>query len=204
MCEKRAEPCSNTKERVMAGRPWSTKEREEPAEEVGADRAAAEEAGSGQVAQEKVLSPLEAALLERDEQIAAHQRTAADFANFRRRTAEEREREAGLASEALLLKTLAVVDDLDRALASLPEGLKSEPWVEGIAAIHRKLLAVMESEAARPYESIGQPFDPREHEAVAQVPSSGKPPGEVLHEHRKGWKIRDRILRPAVVSVAAD
>ena len=188
----------------MAGRPWSTKEREEPAEEVGAEPAAAEQAGSGPVTQEKVLSPLEAALLERDEQIAAHQRTAADFANFRRRTAEEREREAGLASEALLLKTLAVVDDLDRALASLPEGLKSEPWVEGIAAIHRKLLAVMESEAARPYESVGQPFDPREHEAVAQVPSSGKPPGEVLQEHRKGWKIRDRILRPAVVSVAAD
>jgi molecular chaperone GrpE len=204
MCEKRAEPCSNSKERVMSGRPWSTKEREEPAEEVGVEPAAAEQAGSGQVAQEQVLSPLEAALLERDEQIAAHQRTAADFANFRRRTAEEREREAGLASEALLLKALAVVDDLDRALASLPEGLKSEPWVEGIAAIQRKLLALMESEAARPYESIGQQFDPREHEAVAQVPSSGRPPGEVLHEHRKGWKIRDRILRPAVVSVATD
>ncbi len=184
----------------MAGRPWSTKEREEPAEEAGT----AEQLGLDRVASEYEPGLLEAALLERDEQIAAHQRTAADFANFRRRTAEEREREAGLASEALLLKTLAVVDDLDRALASLPEGLKSEPWVEGIAAIHRKLLAVMESEAARPYESIGQPFDPREHEAVAQVPSSGKPPGEVLQEHRKGWKIRDRILRPAVVSVATD
>jgi molecular chaperone GrpE len=184
----------------MVGRPWSTKEREEPAEEAGI----AEQLGSDRVDSEQAQGPLEAALLERDEQIAAHQRTAADFANFRRRTAEEREREAGLASEALLLKTLAVVDDLDRALASLPEGLKSEPWVEGIAAIHRKLLAVMESEAARPYESIGQPFDPREHEAVAQVPSSGKPPGEVLQVHRKGWKIRDRILRPAVVSVATD
>jgi molecular chaperone GrpE len=183
----------------MAGRPWSTKEREEPAGEAGTEPAAAEQAASDQD-----LSPLEAALLERDEQIAAHQRTAADFANFRRRTAEEREREAGLASETLLLKTLTVLDDLDRALASLPEELKSEPWVEGIAAIHRKLLAVMESEAARPYESVGQPFDPREHEAVAQVPSSGKPPGEVLQEHRKGWKIRDRILRPAVVSVATD
>ncbi len=183
----------------MAGRPWSTKEREEPAGEAGTEPAAAEQAASDQA-----LSPLEAALLERDEQIAAHQRTAADFANFRRRTAEEREREAGLASETLLLKTLAVLDDLDRALASLPEELKSESWVEGIAAIHRKLLAVMESEAARPYESVGQPFDPREHEAVAQVPGSGKPPGEVLQEHRKGWKIRDRILRPAVVSVATD
>jgi len=188
----------------MAGRPWSTKEREEPAGEAGTEPAAAEQVASDQVASDQALSPLEAALLERDEQIAAHQRTAADFANFRRRTAEEREREAGLASEVLLLKTLAVLDDLDRALASLPEELKSEPWIEGIAAIHRKLLAVMESEAARPYESIGQPFDPREHEAVAQVPGSGKPPGEVLQEHRKGWKIRDRILRPAVVSVATD
>jgi molecular chaperone GrpE len=183
----------------MAGRPWSTKEREEPAGEAGREPVAAERAVSDQA-----RDPLEAALLERDEQIAAHQRTAADFANFRRRTAEEREREAGLASEALLLKTLAVVDDLDRALASLPDGLKSEPWVEGIAAIHRKLLAVMESESARPYESVGQLFDPRDHEAIAQVPGSGKPSGEVLQEHRKGWKIRERILRPAVVSVAAD
>jgi len=188
----------------MAGRPWSTKEREEPAGEAGQEPVAAEQAASDQATSDQARDPLEAALLERDEQIAAHQRTAADFANFRRRTAEEREREAGLASEALLLKTLAVVDDLDRALASLPDGLKGEPWVEGIAAIHRKLLAVMESEAARPYESIGQPFDPREHEAVAQVPGSGKQPGEVLQEHRKGWKIRNRILRPAVVSVATD
>ena len=69
----------------MAGRPWSTKEREEPVEETVAEVAAPDQ----------VPSPLEVALLERDEQIAAHQRTAADFANFRRRTAEEREREAG-------------------------------------------------------------------------------------------------------------
>ena len=78
----------------MVGRPWSTKEREEPAEEAGT----AEQLGSDRVASEQAQGPLEAALLERDEQIAAHQRTAADFANFRRRTAEEREREIGRAS----------------------------------------------------------------------------------------------------------
>jgi molecular chaperone GrpE len=55
-----------------------------------------------------------------------------------------------------------------------------------------------------PFESVGKEFDPREHEAIAQVPSSGKPAGEVIAEHRKGWRIRDRILRPAVVSVAND
>jgi molecular chaperone GrpE len=150
------------------------------------------------------LDPLATALLERDEQIAAHQRTAADFANFRRRTAEEREREAGLASESLLIKALAVADDMDRALAAVPENLTAEPWVEGIAAINRKLLALLESEGVTPFESIGKEFDPREHEAIAQVPGSGKPAGEVIAEHRKGWRIRDRILRPAVVSVAND
>ena len=150
------------------------------------------------------LEPLAAALLERDERIAAHQRTAADFANFRRRTAEEREREAGLASESLLTKALAVADDMDRALAAAPENLTAEPWVEGIAAINRKLLALLESEGVTPFESIGKEFDPREHEAIAQVPGSGKPAGEVIAEHRKGWRIRDRILRPAVVSVAND
>ena len=150
------------------------------------------------------LEPLAAALLERDERIAAHQRTAADFANFRRRTAEEREREAGLASESLLTKALAVADDMDRALAAAPENLTAEPWVEGIAAINRKLLALLESEGVTPFESVGKEFDPREHEAIAQVPGSGKPAGEVIAEHRKGWRIRDRILRPAVVSVAND
>jgi molecular chaperone GrpE len=150
------------------------------------------------------LDPLATALLERDEQIAAHQRTAADFANFRRRTAEEREREAGLASESLLFKALAVADDMDRALAAVPEALAAEPWVEGVAAINRKLLALLESEGVTPFESVGKEFDPREHEAIAQVPGSGKPAGEVIAEHRKGWRIRDRILRPAVVSVAND
>jgi molecular chaperone GrpE len=150
------------------------------------------------------LDPLATALLERDEQIAAHQRTAADFANFRRRTAEEREREAGLASESLLIKALAVADDMDRALAAVPENLAAEPWVEGVAAINRKLLALLESEGVTPFESVGKEFDPREHEAIAQVPGSGKPAGEVIAEHRKGWRIRDRILRPAVVSVAND
>ena len=150
------------------------------------------------------LDPLATALLERDEQIAAHQRTAADFANFRRRTAEEREREAGLASEALLFKVLAIADDLERALTAAPEGAAAEPWVEGVAAINRKLLALLESEGVTPFDAVGRAFDPREHEAIAQVPASGKPAGEVIAEHRKGWRIRERILRPAVVSVAND
>lgn len=168
----------------------ASREREREAPEVPATPGQSEE--------------LEALRLERDEQIAAHQRTAADFANFRRRTSEEREREAGLAAEGLLMKLLAVADDLDRAMANLPAELSEEPWAEGIGAIHRKLLALLESEEVRPFVAVGATFDPREHEAVARRTESGRPAGEVLEEHRKGWRIRDRVLRPAVVSVATD
>ena len=170
----------------------------------GDQRAAADAAAAASTQGTTAEAELEALRRERDEQIAAHQRTAADFANFRRRTTEERERDAGLAAEGLLMKLLAVADDLDRAMANLPADRVGEPWVEGIGVIHRKLLALLESEEVRPYDSVGATFDPREHEAVAQRQESGRPTGEVLEEHRKGWRIRDRVLRPAVVSVAAD
>lgn len=137
------------------------------------------------------------------EHLATLQRTAADFANFRRRTSEERERELGLASESLLRKTLAIADDFDRALEAMPEDLRGVPWIEGIVLLDRKLRALLESEGVRPMEVVGQPFDPREHEAVASVPGTGRPDGEVVAELQRGYRIRDRVLRPAMVAVAA-
>jgi molecular chaperone GrpE len=87
-----------------------------------------------------------------------------------------------------------------------PEDRVDEPLRLSVEVLqsHRKLLALLESDEVRAYDSIGAAFDPREHEAVAQRTESGKPAGEVLEEHRKGWRIRDRVLRPAVVSVATD
>lgn len=137
------------------------------------------------------------------EHLATLQRTAADFANFRRRTGEERERDLGLASESLLRKTLAIADDFDRALEAMPEDLRGVPWIEGVVLLDRKLRALLESEGVRPMEVVGQPFDPREHEAVASVPGTGRPDGEVVAELQRGYRIRDRVLRPAMVAVAA-
>jgi molecular chaperone GrpE len=137
------------------------------------------------------------------EHLASLQRTAADFANFKRRTAEDRERELGLASESLLRKVLAVADDFDRALEAMPAELKGVGWIEGIVLLDRKLRALLESEGVTPIEVIGRIFDPREHEAVASVPATGRPDGEVVAEIQRGYRVRDRVLRPALVAVAA-
>jgi molecular chaperone GrpE len=136
------------------------------------------------------------------EHLASLQRTAADFANFKRRTAEDRERELGLASEFLLLKLLVVADDFDRALEAMPVELKGVAWIEGVTLLDRKLRALLESEGVTPIDAIGRPFDPREHEAIATVPATGRPEGEVVAEIQRGYRVRDRVLRPAMVAIA--
>ena len=136
------------------------------------------------------------------EHLASLQRTAADFANFKRRTAEDRERELGLASEFLLLKLLVVADDFDRALEAMPAELKGVAWIEGVTLLDRKLRALLESEGVTPIEAIGRTFDPREHEAIATVPATGRPEGEVVAEIQRGYRVRDRVLRPAMVAIA--
>ena len=151
---------------------------------------------------EQLSAQLEAAKALAAEHLTSLQRTAADFANFKRRTAEDRERELGLASEMLLRKLLAVVDDFDRALDAMPPELKGVGWIEGIVLLDRKLRALLESEGVTPIESVGRAFDPREHEAIASVPETGRPDGEVVDEIQRGYRVRDRVLRPALVAVA--
>jgi molecular chaperone GrpE len=151
---------------------------------------------------ERLQAELEATQAQSAEHLASLQRTAADFANFRRRTAEDRERELGLASESLLRKVLAIADDFDRALDAMPAEVEAVGWIEGIVLLDRKLRALLESEGVTPIEAIGQPFDPREHEAIASVPATGKPDGEVVAEVQRGYRVRDRVLRPAMVAIA--
>jgi len=136
------------------------------------------------------------------EHLASLQRTAADFANYKRRTAEDRERELGLASELLLRKILAIADDFDRALEAMPLDLKGVGWIDGIVLLDRKLRALLESEGVTTIEAVGKSFDPREHEAIASIPGTGKPDGEIVAEVQRGYRVRDRVLRPALVAVA--
>jgi molecular chaperone GrpE len=159
----------------------------------------------------KLLADIEALQVERDaaqaqaaDYLLALQRERAEFQNFRRRTAEEREREAGLASDSLIFKVLVLADDFDRAIESRPTSAEGASWAEGVAAIDRKLRVLLESEGVRPIEvTPGAAFDPREHEALISIPGSDFPEGVVVAELQRGYRIRDRILRPARVAIAA-
>jgi molecular chaperone GrpE len=151
---------------------------------------------------DQLRAALEAAQQEAAESKAQWQRSAADFANYRRRTEQEREAIVGLANEVLLAKLLAIVDDFDRAIANKPAELADSGWVGGIVAIDRKLDQLLESEGLTPIEALGKQFDPHEHEAISQEDRPGVPEGTVIAELQKGYRLRDRVLRPAMVAVA--
>ena len=153
---------------------------------------------------ERITSERDAALAEKEEFLLALQRERAEFTNYKRRTAEERQAMIGLAGEGLINKVLNVADDFDRAIDARPPAIADDPWVEGIEAIDRKLRQLLESEGVSAIEAVaGTPFDPREHEAVAGVPGTDHPDGAIVMEVRRGYRLRDRVLRPALVAVAA-
>lgn len=154
---------------------------------------------------EKLTGELDAARTEGEEYLDSLQRERAEFQNFRRRTSEERLRELGLAGEDLIRKVLTVADDFDRAIEARPPQIAHDPWFEGIAAIDRKLRQLLESEGVTAIDATaGKPFDPREHEAIANVPGTGREEGEIVEEVRRGYRLRDRVIRPALVAVAAN
>jgi molecular chaperone GrpE len=186
VARRQAELARQELARIQAGGPIAS--------DGGGKGPAKVKAGSG--------AALEALQKERDEYLAALQRERAEFLNFKRRTAEERDAMAGLAAESLIRKVLALADDFDLAVEHRPAGI-DEAWVEGIAAIDRKLRQLLESEGvSRVDASPGFPFDPREHEAVVNVPGTGRPGGEIVEELRRGYRLRDRVIRPALVAVA--
>jgi molecular chaperone GrpE len=158
----------------------------------------------------KLLADIEAlngelaeAKAQADDYLTALQRERAEFLNYKRRTAEERERDLGLAGEDLIRKVLVLADDFDRAIDARPESVASDPWFEGLAAIDRKLRQLLESEGVSPIDADpGTPFDPRQHDAIATVPGSGRAEGEIVEQVRRGYRLRDRVLRPALVAVA--
>lgn len=136
-----------------------------------------------------------------DELTGDLQRVAADFANYRRRNDSERAEFARFAKSELIAKLLEVLDGFHRALETVPADLRHEPWVEGIWLVERKLRDILASEGLEEVGSRGKPFDPHVHEAIAHVDSS-EPEGTVVDEVRKAYKLHDRILRPALVTVA--
>jgi molecular chaperone GrpE len=136
-----------------------------------------------------------------DENLAALQRMAADFANYRKRNEAERADYTKFAKSDLIAKLLDILDAYDRALATVPDELKASSWADGMWLIERKLRSILEAEGLQAIDSLGKPFDPYEHEAIAHV-ESDEPEGTVIQEHQKAYRLHDRIIRPAMVTVA--
>jgi|YNPNPStandDraft_1061719.scaffolds.fasta_scaffold06174_2 molecular chaperone GrpE len=147
---------------------------------------------------------LEKAQAQAAEYLEGWQRARAEFANYRRRVEAEREDIRCRSNEALLLKLLPIVDDFERALQVLPSELADHPWVDGVRMILNKLHAFLESENVIPVSAVGQMFDPQWHEAMMQEETSEHPDGTIIEELRKGYRLGDRILRPALVKVACN
>jgi molecular chaperone GrpE len=129
-------------------------------------------------------------------------RMAADFANYRKRNEAERTEFTKFAKTDLIAKLLDVLDGYDRALATVPDEFKGQPWVEGMWLVERKLRAILEAEGLEPVDSIGKLFDPYQHEAVAHIPSD-QPEGTVIAEHQKAYRLHDKLIRPALVTVSS-
>jgi molecular chaperone GrpE len=136
-----------------------------------------------------------------DEHLRGLQRTAADFSNYRRRVDEEREGLSQFSNALLIGKLLAVLDDFDRALETVPKDIH-EGWVDGVRLVERKLRALLEAEGVRQIEAMGQPFDPNLHEAVVYEETADHPDNQVIGELQRGYRLRDRVLRPSLVRVA--
>jgi len=127
-------------------------------------------------------------------------RALADFDNYRRRTDRERAQFGREALRRFILPLLDVIDDLERLLTFAET--ETSPFVDRIRGVHRKLLKLLEVEGIRPFQSIGKPFEPALHEAVATEPAGEHPPGAIVQEVRRGYSWDDEVLRTASVVVA--
>jgi molecular chaperone GrpE len=154
------------------------------------------EAEQQQTLEEK-LAALEA---ERDEHLNDLKRVAADFENYRKRVARDQESLVARAHERLVKELLPVLDDLERALAAAEQHEEAK-LEEGVRLVHQELQAALKREGLAEIETNGR-FDPHVHEALLSQPSEAEE-GSVLEVVQKGYKLGDRVVRPARVVVAA-
>jgi molecular chaperone GrpE len=129
-------------------------------------------------------------------------RAQADFDNFRRRTQKEKEELAQYATSKLVTELLSVLDNFERALVTTPTNPESEAFAKGVNMIFRQLDGVLKSEGLTAMETVGQPFNPEYHQAIMQVESEEYEEGIVTEEVQKGYLLKDKILRPAMVKVS--
>jgi len=131
-------------------------------------------------------------------------RTTADFDNYKKRAAREKQDAIKFANESLLQKLVPVLDTFDMALAAVQNGQAEavKSLHTGISMVHQQLKKALTEAGLEEIDATGKPFDPNLHEALSQKETSEVPDGNVIEQVRKGYKLRDRLLRPASVIVA--
>jgi molecular chaperone GrpE len=144
---------------------------------------------------------LETVIAERDQYFDQLQRTAADFANYRRRTEQERAQQRLLANEQLLREIVPVLDDLQRGLGALPPDEQDSALAEGIRRVEQKFLTTLQKHGVTQMEALGQRFDPTIHEAVEADPAGGD---TVVAVYAPGYHLGADVLRPAMVKVGTE
>lgn len=133
-----------------------------------------------------------------DKNLANWQRAQADLANYKKRVEVEKQELAKFANSALVGSLISLVDDFERARATIPESILGMTWVEGLFLIERKLLSTLEASGLAEIEAVDQDFDPNIHEAVMHGEG---PEGKVVEQFQKGYKLHERVIRPAMVKV---
>ena len=128
-------------------------------------------------------------------------RERADLENYRKRASREKEELLNYGNKSLIEEILPIVDNLERALAHATEDDQSAV-VEGIRMTHLMLVAALKKFGVTPLETVGTTFDPAFHQAMTQVPTDVHPPNTVVEEFQKGYLLKERLLRPAMVTVA--
>ena len=165
---------------------------EEPFEQIPSD----------EITVEEFQVEIEALRAQMDEYLDGWQRSRAEFANYKKRTEREKEEIHAQVTGKILTHYLGIIDDLERALRDRPLESGSNAWAEGIELIYIKLKAILESEGIEPIVAEGKIFNPNFHEAISYEEDDDHRDGEVIEVVQRGYKLGDRVLRPAMVRVA--
>jgi molecular chaperone GrpE len=131
-----------------------------------------------------------------------YKRMAADFDNYRKRTEREREELLGLGAQRAVESILPAVDDLDRAQGSFTPESEARSILESLKLVYNRFTKSLEQLGVKAMDVIGQPFDPKFHEPVQQVETHEQPEGAIVHDLRRGYLMRDKVIRPSLVNVA--
>ncbi|MBB6175243.1 molecular chaperone GrpE [Anoxybacillus tengchongensis] len=175
-------------------------------EDIQTEQQQDEQMQSGETKEEKdelalayeKIAQLEAKLAETENRFL---RLHADFDNYRRRVRLDMEAAEKYRAQSLVADLLPILDNFERALQVQVEDEKAKSLLQGMEMVYRALIEALKKEGVEVIESVGKPFDPHVHQAVMQVDDQNYEPNTVVEEFQKGYKLKDRVIRPAMVKV---